>query len=193
MASASDAALVDSIGRGSHYALAEVYSRHGGHVQGLACGLCHRDEADDVVQDVFLGLWARPGRFDPTRGSLRSFLTMQTRGRSVDVLRSERSRRNREIADHAGRKLPAEAIDDLALARLAGERAWQLLAGLTDVERQAITLAYFDGRSYREVANLLGQPEGTIKSRIRSGLRRLRNDMGGTQPEGVAPSPQTGS
>ncbi|MGI8662324.1 MAG: sigma-70 family RNA polymerase sigma factor [Acidimicrobiales bacterium] len=193
VASASDAELIDSIGRGSHDALAEIYSRHGSEVQRLACRLCHRGDADDVVQDVFLRLWARPGRYDPTRGSLRSFLMMQAHGRSVDMLRGERSRRHRDITSHAERKPAAGAVDDLALARLAGERAWQLLAGLTDGERQAITLAYFDGRSYREVAVLLGQPEGTIKSRIRRGLRQLRNDMGGNEPEGVAPSPQNGS
>ncbi len=180
--SASDAQLVGRIGRGSHEALAEVYSRHGIDVHNLARQR-HWGNAEDVVQDVFLQLWAYPERFDPERGSLGSFLIMQAHGRSIDVLRSESSRRNRETAKVAEPAPAAPAVDDRALARLAGEHARQLLARLPDAERQAITLAYFGGRSYREVATLLAQPEGTIKSRIRSGLRQLRTDLrDGTSP-----------
>ncbi|MBA2281131.1 MAG: sigma-70 family RNA polymerase sigma factor [Acidimicrobiia bacterium] len=188
VASASDAQLVDSIGRGSHDALAEVYSRHGVQVRNLARRLRHRSDADDVVQDVFLQLWGRPGRFDPTRGSLRSFLLMQAHGRSVDLLRSESTQRARETANLAERTSVASAVDDSALARLAGERVWQLLARLADGERQAIALAYFGGHTYHEVAVLLASPEGTIKGRIRSGLARLRVELGHSEPPVASPS-----
>lgn len=125
----------------------------------------------------FLRLWDRPGRFDPSRGSLRSFLMMYAHGRAVDLLRSENARRNRETANLAERHPATPAVEDRALARLAGDRAWPLLARLTVGERQGITLAFYDGRTYREVAILLAQPEGTIKSCIRNGLHLLRTEM----------------
>ncbi|MEO6628727.1 MAG: sigma-70 family RNA polymerase sigma factor [Aquihabitans sp.] len=167
----ADPELVEALSRGSHVALAELYSRHGGSTHRLAARLCGT-EADDVVQDVFLGLWRHPDRFDATRGSFRSFLLMQIRSRAVDGLRSSGSRRTRETAIWAEQTGPA--AEDGALARLAGERCWSLLTPLNEGQRSAIALAYFDGRTYREVAVLLGLPEGTVKSRIRHGLTQLR-------------------
>ena len=102
---------------------------------------------------------------------------MQTHGRSVDQIRSDTARRTRETATTADPKSLHPAVDDLALAHLAGERPWSLLAGLSDGERSTIVLAYFGGYTYREVAVLLAQPEGTIKSRARSGLTRLRHQI----------------
>jgi len=179
VAQLSDARLVECIARGSHDALAEAYSRHGGTVHTQARRLRGDGEADDVVQDVFLRLWDQPGRFDPTRGSLRSFLTMQTHGRSIDLLRSDNARRARETTALVAPSPADPNTDDRALARLAGDRALQLLARLSDDERHAIALAYFGGHTYREVAVLLEQPEGTVKGRIRNGLRRLRNELDG--------------
>jgi len=173
----TDPQLIASVTEGSHTALAEIYDRHGTVVHRLARRLRGPDAADDIVQDVFLRLWRRPDSFDPARGSLRSFLMMQTHGRSVDLIRSDNARRTREnaIADHNSLDPP---VDDVALAHMAGERAWGLLAGLTDGERSAIVLAYSGGHPYRQVAVLLAQPEGTIKNRMRSGLSRLRTQMG---------------
>ncbi|MEO7573343.1 MAG: sigma-70 family RNA polymerase sigma factor [Acidimicrobiales bacterium] len=175
----SDAGLVECIARGSHDALAEAYSRHGSNMHKQARRLRGGGDGDDVVKDVFLRLWDQPERFDPTRGSLRSFLTMQTRGRAIDALRSDNARRARETTTLSAPRPAAAATDDRALARLAGDRAWGHLARLNDGERQAIALAYFGGHTYREVAILLEQPEGTVKARIRAGLRRLRNELDG--------------
>ena len=169
----SDGRLVISIATGSHDALAEAYSRHGTSVHGVAQRMCG-DRAADVTQDVFLGLWRRPERFDPARGTLLAFLRVQAHGRAVDLLRSDGARRAREVTDHRRRRGPAAPVEDVAMGRLAGNDAWQLLSRLGDAERSAITLAYFGGHSYREVATLLGLPEGTVKSRIRAGLARLR-------------------
>lgn len=172
---ASDAALVVAIARSHQDALAEAYRRHGASVFSLARRvLTDRAMAEDVTQEVFLQLWTRPERFDPERGSLRSYLLAQAHGRSVDRLRSEVSRRRREERDarhtaEAGYDLEREAID-LAVH----EKVREALAGLGEGEQAAIELAYFGGHTYREVARLLGEPEGTVKSRIRSGLHRLR-------------------
>lgn len=177
VAQLSDTRLVESIAGGSHDALAEAYGRHGGNMHRLARRLRGEGGADDVVQDVFLRLWDQPGRFDPARGSLRSFLTMQTRGRAIDFLRSDHARRARETVTHSAPSSAIPTTEDRALARIAGDRAWRLLERLNHAQRRAISLAYFGGHTYREVAILLEQPEGTVKGHIRDGLRRLRNDL----------------
>jgi len=174
----SDAAVVVAIGRWRQDALAEAYRRHAGAVHALARRVLLDDaSAEEVVQEVFLRLWNAPERFDAQRGSLRSFLLAQAHGRAVDLLRSETSRRRREERDarstaEAGYDLERE-VWDLAVA----ERVKQALGELPDEERRSIELAYFGGHTYREVAGLLGHPEGTVKSRIRSGLRRLRSHL----------------
>lgn len=187
LAHASDTALVVAIGRWRQDALAEAYRRHAGAVFGLASRVVgDRTLAEEVSQEVFLRLWNHPDRFDPARGSLRSYLLAQCHGRAVDLVRSEQSRRAREEKDHrqradAGYDLEHE-VWDLAVA----EHVRDALGAIPVEERTAIELAYFGGLSYREVAARLGQPEGTVKSRIRSGLRRLR---GGLAHAGVgAPS-----
>jgi RNA polymerase sigma-70 factor (ECF subfamily) len=175
---ASDAQLVTLIGRYNESALAEVYRRHGGAVFGLARKILNNpNEADDVTQEVFLRLWNNPDRFDPARGSLRSFLLNDSHGRSVDLVRSLNARRAREVKD--ANRSPLAAYDlqhqvwDLAVA----EEVKRALATLPPEERQAIELAYFQCHTYVKVAEILGQPEGTIKSRIRNGMRRMRSSL----------------
>lgn len=175
---ASDAALVVAVGRYHEDALAEVYRRHAGAVFALARRLlADATLAEEIVQEVFLRLWNDPDRFDPDRGSLRSYLLAQCHGRSVDLIRSESSRRRREereltLAAEAGYDLEHEVMD-LAV----GERVRAAMRTLPEGEREAILLAYFGGHTYREVAEMLDTPEGTVKSRIRSGLKRLRGDL----------------
>jgi RNA polymerase sigma-70 factor, ECF subfamily len=170
-----DAALVVAVARYRREALAELYRRHAGAVLGLARRiLTDASLAEEVTQEVFLGLWRAPDKFDPDRGSLRSFLLAQAHGKSVDAVRSESSRRGRE--EREARLRPESAYDlerevlDLAVA----ERVRGALGTLRQEERQAIELAYFGGHTYREVARMLEEPEGTVKTRIRTGLRNMR-------------------
>ncbi len=174
----SDAVLVIGISRYQEQNLAEAYRRHAGAVYGLARRLLANPAmAEEIVQDVFVRLWNQPDRFDPARGSLRSYLLAQCHGRSVDMLRSETSRRRREERDarntaEAGYDLEHEVMDLTVADRVRGA-----LEELTDGERRAIELAYLGGHTYREVAARLGEPEGTVKSRIRSGLKKLRVEL----------------
>ena len=172
----SDAQLVTSVARYSEVALAEVYRRHGGAVYGLARRVLNNAaEAEDVTQEVFLRLWNQPDRFDPGRGSLRSFLLAQSHARAVDAIRSLNSRRAREAKD-AQRTASAEydmshEVWDLALAdkvagrpgpscptTSAGPSSWPTSTGVPTSKWPSCST----------------QPEGTIKSRIRNGMRRMR-------------------
>ncbi|MCU1351489.1 MAG: polymerase, sigma-24 subunit, subfamily [Acidimicrobiales bacterium] len=174
----SDAGLVMAISRYQQDALAEAYRRHAGSVYGLAKRLLYDAAlAEEIVQEVFLRLWNTPDKFDPGRGSLRSYLLAQCHGRSVDLLRSDTSRRRREERDHrrtaeAGYDVEHE-VWDLAVA----DHVREVIARLPESERRAIELAYLGGHTYREVAELLSEPEGTVKSRIRSGLKRMRGEL----------------
>lgn len=174
----SDGALVVAIARYREDALAEAYRRHAGAVFALARRvLADLTTAEEVVQEVFLRLWTQPDKFDSDRGSLRSYLLAQTHGRAVDLLRSDGSRRRREEREarqtaEAGYDLEHE-VWDLTVA----EKVKEVVAVLPAAERRAIELAYFGGHTYREVATLLGEPEGTVKSRIRAGLQRMRSAL----------------
>ncbi len=161
-----------------------LYDRLAPLVYGLAVRTL-RDEhfAQEVVQEVFLEVWRRADRFDPARASARTFVLLMAHRRGVDRVRREQSSRDRALAD--ARRNPSSVAshedDSVDFLHLNHERAAvrAALAVLSDLQREAIELAYFQGFTYVEVAAFLDAPLGTVKSRIRDGLLRLRAELGG--------------
>ena len=185
---ASDANLVVAVGRWHQPALAEVYRRHGGAVHALSRRILRSDpSAEEITQEVFLDLWKHPEKFDSQRGTLRSFLLARTHGKSVDFVRSEVARRRREERTTRETATAGYDIDHEVWDMAVAGQVKEALGALPDAMRQPIELAYFGGHTYREVAEMLHEPEGTIKSRIRSGLSRLRVNLAelGVQPAGA--------
>jgi RNA polymerase sigma-70 factor (ECF subfamily) len=175
---ASDEQLVFAISQLNEGALAEAYRRHS--APALVLGrrlLWDGGLAEDVVQEVFVKLWSEPGRFDAARGSLRSFLLAQTYNRSVDMLRSESARRAREEREARTAARVSADVEHHVVDIVLAERVRAALIGIPNSERRAIELAYFKGHTYRHVACVLGEAEGTVKSRIRAGLKRMRSNQ----------------
>lgn len=154
-------------------ALTEVYDQFASFVYGLALRVIgDARAAEDVSQDVFVGIWQRPEAFDPQRGSLRTWLGTLTHRRAVDYVRREEARRRRAERE-ASRAVTTPDVEEMATALVTAERVRAALDVLPAEQRRAIQLAYFEGKTYRQVAEVLGIPEGTAKSRLRLGLRRV--------------------
>jgi len=172
-----DATMREALLEQREDAISEAYRRHGRQVFRVAYGVLRRTElAEDVTQEVFVRLWQRPERFDPTRGSLGGFLQLDAHGRSIDLLRSEQSRMNREIKEQhlSSASSSPISIEEEVMKRISSQEVRDALGQLRPEERSPIAMAFFLGHSYRTVAEILGVPEGTVKSRIRTGMARLR-------------------
>ena len=173
--------LLVAVGRGDRDAFAELYDRVAPQVLGVAVRVVRdRSLAEEVVQEVLVEVWRKAARFDPTRGSARGWITTLAHRRAVDRVRSEQASRDRD--DRVSRRDDGHAFDAVAdevQVRLDHWQVRQALAALTDRQREAVELAYFSGHTYRDVARILGIPEGTAKSRLRDGLLRLRTALEG--------------
>ena len=174
----SDDTLVSRVSAKDTSALELLYRRHSSTIFGLAMKIL-RDvsAAEEVVQDVFTRLWRTPEKFDPNRGSLRSYLCTQAHSRSVDQVRSDTARRRRDHYDSSRESRIAVDLETTVTNLLIGEQVRTALSTLASRERDVIELAYFQGLTYVEVAQFLDEPEGTIKSRIRSGLKNLHSKL----------------
>jgi RNA polymerase sigma-70 factor (ECF subfamily) len=176
----ADAELAERLLTHDEDALRTVISTYEGVVFGMARRVVAEPTlAEEVAQDTFLSLWRRPGAFDPTRGTLQGFLLGVARNKSIDLVRREESiKRTRDALaasfeldpDRLTQDEPGRGIDDRHEVRHA-------LSQLSALQREAIVLAYFGGRTYREVAVELDIPEGTAKTRLRDGLIKLRELM----------------
>jgi RNA polymerase sigma factor (sigma-70 family) len=167
----------DRVIAGDETALREVYDQYASFVYGIAARVIGDPRAaEDVSQDVFVGFWERPAAFDPARGSLRTWLGTLTHRRAVDHVRREEARRRR-AAREAGRALAAPDVEEMATALLTAERVRAAVDVLPEEQRRAVQLAYFGGKTYRQVADVLGIPEGTAKSRLRLALRRIADAL----------------
>ena len=171
-------------GHGDAVAFAALYDCLAPRVHGLVLRVL-RDahQAEEVTQEVFLQLWQNAGRFDPHRGSARSWVMTMAHRRAVDRVRHSEAWRRRDRADAAlSHQAPTDLTSEAVHASLEAERVRAGLATLSLVQRRAIELAYFDGHTHTEVSRLLRIPLGTAKTRIRDGLIHLRDFM--------APSPE---
>lgn len=179
----SDEELVVDVARGVDQALAALYDRYGRRAYSLARRIC-ADEglAEDVVQEAFVAFWRDPSRFDSARGSFGTWILTLVHHKSVDMVRRESSVRRRTVpAAEDGDDWsapPGPGADQGALQAVEAGQVRDALRRLPDEQRQALTLAYFGGYTQREVAAMTGVPLGTVKSRMFSGVQRLRGVLG---------------
>jgi RNA polymerase sigma-70 factor (ECF subfamily) len=171
-----DSDLAVRLTNGDEAALREAYRALAPAVFALAMRvLANQALAEEVTQDVFVRLWEQPARFDPTRGSLRSFLLAMTHSRAVERVRAEESmRRRHESAQQEPVPTPDDDPSRELVAHDVRRAIRHALSMLPDDQRVAIEMAYYQGLSYREVATALGEPEGTVKYRIRMGMQKMR-------------------
>jgi RNA polymerase sigma factor (sigma-70 family) len=179
----ADAVLAERLMARDEEALREVIESHGRMVHGMARRILSEPLlAEEVAQDTFLALWRRPGAFDPGRGGLLGFLLAVARNKAIDMVRREESRRRAAEALAFEAEIGAPVVSDSGDRVEERDEVRAALQRLSPIQREAIVLAYFGGRTYREVASELGVPEGTAKTRLRDGLIRLRQLM--SAPEG---------
>jgi RNA polymerase sigma-70 factor (ECF subfamily) len=168
----ADARLRERLVDGDGDALAEAYDRCAALVFAVARRITGEDGgAEDVTQDVFLRLWQAPQRYDPDRGSLRAWLSLQARSRAVDLVRSRSAAARRNAV--AVTLLDEPEPDELVTWRTEVKVVREAVRALPEAQRAAVHLAYYCGRTYRQVAEDLGIPEGTAKYRLRQALASL--------------------
>jgi len=166
----SDETLMQRLASGDQGALGEVYDRYAGLVNGLALRILRNTaEAEDVVQDVFVQVWREAERFDVGRGSPQGWICMMARSRAVDRLRRRTARREEHEPDSDRREARAVPFEPVLAVSMR-----TALDTLSDEQRQVLELAYFEGLTQSEIAARLAAPLGTVKTRMRSGLLRLR-------------------
>ncbi|MBA3689458.1 MAG: sigma-70 family RNA polymerase sigma factor [Chloroflexi bacterium] len=175
-----DGLMAQRIRSGDRVALGEVYDQHASAAMAVALRIvADREQAEDLVHDAFVAIWQKIDRFDPARGSLRSWIMTIVRNLAIDRLRGARP--SIEIGEADERSMLRSSPNptwDGALARLGAAQLRTALDGLPTEQRKAIELAYFGGRTYREIATLTGVPLGTANGRLRLALVRLRQSLG---------------
>lgn len=184
-----DTVLAERISAGDREALGELYDRYAAQALAVASRVMRdRSAAEDVVHDAFVVMWQKIDRFDGARGTLRAWLLTIVRNRAVDRLRGDRP--SIDLTEADARSLLRTGPNptwELAVARLSAIELRGVLSTLPVEQREAIEMAYFGGRTYREIARLTGVPEGTASGRLRLGLAKLREGLRG--PDNGQPTP----
>lgn len=172
--------LLQKVAAGDRNAFAELYDTLSARAFGLILRvLVDRSQSEEVLQEVFLEIWQSASRFTPNKGQGRSWVLTIAHRRAVDRVRSAQSSADRDV--RAGFRNIDVAYDDVSEnveLKIEGRRVVDALATLPDAQKEALTLAYFGGYSQSEIATLVGAPLGTVKTRMRDGLSRLRMEMG---------------
>jgi RNA polymerase sigma factor (sigma-70 family) len=181
----SDEALVALVARGDEDALAELYDRVGRVAYGLALRVLRDDRhAEDAVQEAFLQVWRSAATFRAERAKASTWILTLVHRRAVDLVRREERRQADPLTDDSAAGVAPEETDEAAWLRFERERVQAALKQLPDVQREALELAYYGGFSQSELADRLGVPLGTIKSRMFAGLARLRELLDDSTQEG---------
>ena len=178
----ADAQLAERVRAGDTDALGELYDRYASKALATAMRVVGgREEAEDVVHDAFVAVWRKIDRFDAQRGSLRAWLMTVVRNRAIDKVRARRASIDVDDADERSllRTGPNPTWED-ALSRASAGELLAAMAELPAEQRRAVELAYFEGYTYREVAQITEVPTGTANGRLRLALARLRESLGGT-------------
>lgn len=174
--------LLARVARGDQEAFSRVYDAVAGPVLGLVRRVL-RDPAqyEEVAQEVMVDLWRTAARFQPERGSAMAWVMTLAHRRAVDRVRASQAAADREERAASRERTPAfDVVAEQVEARLEREQVRRCLGNLTELQRQAVNMAYYRGCTYREVAELLNVPLGTVKTRLRDGLIRLRDCLGVT-------------
>jgi RNA polymerase sigma-70 factor, ECF subfamily len=177
-----DARLAERIRAGEAEALGELYDRYASMALGVALRVVgDREEAEDVVHDAFVAVWRKIDRFDAGRGSLRAWLMTVVRNRAIDRIRGRRASIDVDDADERSLlRTGPNPTWETALQNTSAVEVHAALTSLPDEQRRAVELAYFEGYTYREVAELMGVPHGTASGRLRLALGKLRDALAGT-------------
>jgi RNA polymerase sigma-70 factor (ECF subfamily) len=179
-AAADLAQLLRMSGRGDEDAFAQLYDATSARAYGLAVRVV-RDpsQAEEVAQEAFLEIWRTASRFDAGKGSAVSWILTLVHRKAVDRVRSAEASNRRDTSYHQGsQSVEHDSTAEAAQASMEARRVRQAMESLTQVQREALELAYFKGYTHTEVAAMLDLPVGTAKTRIRDGLIRLRDTMG---------------
>lgn len=171
--------LMTMVARGDETAFSAVYDQMGASVYGLARRVI-RDpsRAEEVAQEVFLQIWQTAARFDPARGQAKSWILTLSHRRAVDAVRHDQAATNRDLKYDWSGGPDYDQVEEEVTVNLEHEQVRKCLGGLTDLQREAVDLAYYKGYTYAEVASVLDVNPATIKTRMRDGLVRLRDCMG---------------
>lgn len=172
-------ALVSRVSRGDEAAFATLYDELGPSVYGMSLRVVRdRARAEEITQEVFLQIWQTATRFDPARGRAKSWILTLAHRRAVDAVRHDQAATNREARYDWSAGPDYDHVEEEVTVRLEHEQVRRCMDGLTDLQREVVTLAYYKGYTYAEVASVLEANPATVKTRMRDGIVRLRDCMG---------------
>jgi RNA polymerase sigma-70 factor (ECF subfamily) len=185
-----DLDLMRRIRAGDRSAVDDLYGRFRRPAFALARRILADDVlAEDVVQEVFLSVWRDPGAFDRGRGTVAAWLLAVVHHKAVDAVRREESQRRRQTAAEEelalDEPMARRDVEEEAWSRVVADEVRSALGALNPLQREALTLAYYGGYTQREVAALTGAPLGTVKTRMLAGMRRLKQELGGSGGSGA--------